>query len=137
MMENAVKIWQGQVRTVKHYVESRLGKRIEPGGALFTWRIPFCADVLIKFRVGSDGRMAYERITSHTCKVAQIGFAEIVDFKRETDKSSRHKADSEFSVGVCLGYSLRSTAYLVALMVQYTSAELFDGALSMLPSAWR
>ena len=58
--------------------------------------------------------MAYERITSHTCKVAQIGFAEIVDFTLETDKNNRHKADSEFSVGVFLGYMWRHTEYLVA-----------------------
>ena len=32
-MENAVKIWQGQLRTIKHFVESRLGKNIEPGGS--------------------------------------------------------------------------------------------------------
>ena len=41
MMGDAVKIWQGQLRTVKHYVESRLGKCIEPGFALFTWLMPF------------------------------------------------------------------------------------------------
>ena len=97
------------MKTVKHYVEARLGKRIEQGSALFTWLIPFCTDLLNKFRVGSDGRTAYERITSHTCEVAQIGLAEIVDFKLETDKNSRHKADSEFNAGVCLGFAWRST----------------------------
>ena len=114
MMENAVKIWQGQLRTIKHYVETRVAKTIEPGSALFTWLIPFCADILNKFRIGSDGRTAYERITSHSCKVAQIGFAEIVDFKLETDKNNRLKADSEFNVGIFLGYAWRSTEYLVA-----------------------
>ena len=39
-MENAVKIWQGQLRTIKHYVEAKLGVCIEPGGALFSWLIP-------------------------------------------------------------------------------------------------
>ena len=33
MMENAVKIWQGQLRTIKHDVESRIGKVVEPGSA--------------------------------------------------------------------------------------------------------
>ena len=46
MMENAVKIWQGQLRTIKHCVEARIAKTIEPGSALFTWLIPFCADIL-------------------------------------------------------------------------------------------
>ena len=114
MMENAVKIWQGQLRTIKHFVESRVGKPIEPGGALFSWLIPFCADILNKFRVGADGRTAYERITTHECNVAQIGFGEVVDFKIETDKNNRNKADSEFSEGVFLGYAWRSTEYLVA-----------------------
>jgi hypothetical protein len=114
MMENAVKIRQGQLRTVKHFVEARVGKSIEPGSALFTWLIPFCADILNKFRIGSDGRTAYERITSHACKVAQIGFAEIVDVKLETDTNNRLKADSEFNVGIILGYAWRSTEYLVA-----------------------
>ena len=65
--------------------------------------------------MGSDGRTAYERITSHVCKVAQIGFAETVDFKVETDKNDRRKADSEFAEGVFLGYAWRSTEYLVAV----------------------
>ena len=41
MMENAIKIWQGQLRTIKHDVESRLGICIEPGGALFSWLFHF------------------------------------------------------------------------------------------------
>ena len=76
--------------------------------------IPFCADVLNKFRVGSDGRTAYERIIAHKCEVAQVGFCEVVDFKLETDKNHRHKADTEFSEGVFLGLAWRSTEYLVA-----------------------
>ena len=115
MMENAVTIWQGQLRTIKHYVESRLGTRIAPGGAICSWLIHYCAGILNKFKVGADGRTAYEIITSHTCKVAQVGFAEVVDFKLETDKNNRHKADSEFIEGVVLGYAWRSTEYLVAV----------------------
>ena len=61
-------------------------------------------DIANTFRVGNDGRTAYERVTANKCKVAQIGFAEVVDFKIETAKNNRPKADSESSVGVCLGY---------------------------------
>ena len=75
--------------------------------------IPFCADIMNKFRVGGDGRTAYERITSHSCKVAQVGFAETVDFKLETDKNNRQKADSEFHEGIFLGYDWRTTEYLL------------------------
>ena len=70
LMENATNIWQGQLRTIKHYVESKIGRVVEPGSALFTWLIPFSADILNKFRVGADGNTAYDRRTSHACKVA-------------------------------------------------------------------
>ena len=95
-----------QLRTIKHYVESRIGKLVEIGSALFTWLMPFCADILSKFRVGADGHIAYDRITSHACKVAQIGFAEVVDFKLETDKSNIDKAGSKFNEGVLFGLCL-------------------------------
>ena len=70
--------------------------------------------MLNKFRVGKDGRTAYERITSHKCKVAQVGFGKIVDFKFETHKNHRQEADGEFHVGVFLGYAWRSIGYLIA-----------------------
>ena len=95
-MENAIKIWQGQLRTIKHFVESKMKRRIEPGSALFSWLIPFCADILNKFRIGTDGRTAYEKITSHACKVAQVGFAEVVDFKLETEKTIGTKLTPNF-----------------------------------------
>ena len=38
----------------------------------------------------------------------------MVDFKLETDKNNRNKADSEFNEGVFLGYAWRSTEYLIA-----------------------
>ena len=57
------------------------------------------------------------------CKVVQIGVVEIVDFKLETDKNTRHKANSEFNEGVFLRFAQRSPEYLVAAegtILQYT-----------------
>ena len=113
MMESAIGIWQGQVRTIKHYTEDRMKRRIEVGSVLYSWLVPFCAEVMNKFKVGADGRTAYERITEHKCKNAMIGFAEAVDFILETDKGKRHKADSRVQQGIFLGYVWRTTEYLV------------------------
>ena len=44
-MENAVRRWQGQLRTIKHFVESRLKCKIPADSALFSWLIPFCVDM--------------------------------------------------------------------------------------------
>ena len=82
-------------------MEAKIGAKIEPGGVIFSWLIPFCSDILNKFRVGADGRTAYERIVGHRCNVAQIGFCEVVDFTRPTKTTGiRQTASTE------KGYSL-------------------------------
>ena len=93
-MEGAIGIWQGQVRTIKHFTESRLKRRIVIDGVLFSWLVPFCAEIMNKYKVGADGRTAYEKITGHKCRHQVVGFAEAVDFILETDKKNVHKADS-------------------------------------------
>ena len=113
-MEDAVQIWQGQLRTIKHFSEWRIGKRVEPGSALFNWLIPFCADILNKFRVGGDGRTAYERIMSYACNVA------LIDFEKSLTSNSRQTRMTEIdeiarSTRACYWrYDWRSTEYLVA-----------------------
>ena len=107
-MENAVKTWQEQLRTIKHHVEARLGKRIEVDGVLFSWLIPYVTEILNKFKVGIDGVTAYEKITSHKCKHFVVGFGEAVDFILETNKGNQHKADSRVENGIFLGYVWRT-----------------------------
>ena len=112
-MEGAIGRWQAQLRTVKHFAESKLGRRIEVGGPLFSWLIPYVTEIMNKFKVGPDGRTAYERITGHKCRHIGIGFAENVDFMLEPDKTNLQKADSKWMTGVFLGYIWRSTEYII------------------------
>ena len=112
-MEGAIGIWQGQVRTIKHYTESMIKRRIEIDGVLFSWLVPFCTEIMNKYKNGSDGRTAYEKITGHKCKHMVCGFAESVDFILEPDKTKLHKGDSRLIRGIFLGYKWRSTEYLV------------------------
>ena len=69
-------------------------------------------EIMNKFKVGSDGKTAYEKITAHKCKHFIFGFGEVVDYILETDNSSIHKADSRVGKGIFLGYIWRSTEYL-------------------------
>ena len=120
-MENAVKVWQEQLRTVKHDVESKFEKRIEVGSVLFSWLIPYVTDTVNKYKVGADGLTAYERITGHRCRHLVFGFGETVDYICETKKGEQFKADSRVGAGVLLGYIWRSTEYLIG-----TRPALFD-----------
>ena len=60
-----------------------------------------------------EGRTAYERITSHARKVAQVALGEVVHFHLETDKNNRLEAESEFNKGIFLGYAWRTTEYTI------------------------
>ena len=66
-----------------------------------------------KYKVGTDGRTACERITGHKCRHFVLGFAETVDYILETEKGKQFKADSRVGVGVFIGYVWRTTEYLV------------------------
>ena len=66
--DNAIGRWQAQLRTIKHFAEFRLKIRIEVSGVRFSWLIPYVTDLINKFKVGADGRTAYERITGHKCR---------------------------------------------------------------------
>ena len=74
---------------------------------------PHCADIMNRFRVGRDGRSAYESITEHKCKSMIVGFGESADYILETDKGAMNKADSRVHQGIFLGYAWRSTECLV------------------------
>ena len=112
-IERCIRTFQGQVRTIKHYLESKIQKRMEVDSALYSWLVVYCADIMNKFLVGKDGLTAYERITAHKCKHFIIGFGEVVDYKLEYDKGDRHKADSDVHQGIFLGYAWRSTEYRI------------------------
>ena len=108
-----MKIWQEQLRTIKHDVQSKFKKRIDVDSVLFGWLIPHITDAMNKYKVGTDGRTAFKRITGHKCTHFVLGFAETVDYILETEKGKQFKADSRVGVGVFLGYVWRTTEYLV------------------------
>ena len=108
------------MRTIEHDVESRFKKRIEVDSVLFSGLIPYITDTMNKYRVGVDGRTAYEMITGRKCRHVVLGFGETVDYILETEKGKQFKADSRVGVGVFLGYVRRTAEYLAG-----TKDEIF------------
>ena len=98
-MEGAIGIWQGQVRTIEHFTEHKFKKRMEVDGVIYSCLVPFCADIMNQYNIGSDGRTAYEKIMGHKCKQVAIGFAEVVDYSLEPSKGHMHKADTRLMKG--------------------------------------
>ena len=73
----------------------------------------FYADIMQRFRVGSDGRTVYELITEHKFRSLIIGFGESFNYIIETGKWAMHRADSHMHHAIFLGYIWRITECLV------------------------
>ena len=112
-MEGAIGIWQGQIRTIKHFTEEKLKRRIEVDGITYSCLDQFCADIMNKYKIGPDGRTVYEKITGHKCRQVAIGFAEIIDYILEPFKAHMHKSDTRVMQGVFLGYEWGTTEYII------------------------
>ena len=79
------------------------------GAASFSW-LAFCvSEIMNKFKVGSDGRTAYARITGHKCRHIAIIFAECTLWWRAT--GNQHKADSKLMDGILLEYMWMTIGY--------------------------
>lgn len=49
--EGSVRIWQGQLRVLKHYFEAMVKRQMPSTCAMFSWLITWAADIMNKFKV--------------------------------------------------------------------------------------
>ena len=56
MVERAIQTWEGQVRTMKDALETRIGMEIPPDHPLLTWLIQHAAALQRRCTVGEDGK---------------------------------------------------------------------------------
>ena len=50
-VERAIRTWQGQFRTMRHHLESRLKCKLDKGGAIMHWLISWAAELINKYHV--------------------------------------------------------------------------------------
>ena len=53
---NAIKLVQGQARTLRDAFESRYGERMENNSPMIPWMIIHAAAIMSRFKVGKDGK---------------------------------------------------------------------------------
>ena len=69
---------QGMVRTLRDAMESRYGNILESTSPAIAWLVMHVAGILTRFRVGSDGRTAYQNIKGRKCQKELAEFGECV-----------------------------------------------------------
>ena len=75
-IERAIRKWQGQLRTLRHHLEHRLGTKIDNSSALMERLIVWTADILTKYAIHPNGRTSYEMYSQHACKHLIMSFGE-------------------------------------------------------------
>ena len=61
--ERAVRTWAGQLRTLRHHLESRLKRSVPKDSAMMSWLVSWAADVVFRYKVHANGRTSHEWIT--------------------------------------------------------------------------
>ena len=64
-IERTIRSWAAQVRSPRHHLEYRLGKKMSNGSPLMSWLTVWAADVLTRYRVQAYGKTSYEFTTGH------------------------------------------------------------------------
>ena len=79
-VERSVRTLKEQVRTMKSDLEDRVGRKLTEGEGedrnLLCWMIEHAGCLLRRFKIGSDGRTAYERIKGRKSNRSMVPFGE-------------------------------------------------------------
>ena len=69
---------KGNVRTVKHQLESRIGRRIEGDHNLIPWLIKHARQLVNRHKVREDGKTSHCRVRGKAFKRVTMEFGECV-----------------------------------------------------------
>ena len=103
VIERAIRIVQGMVRTLRSAVEEKWGVSIGIDHAVWSWLIEYAGWLLSRCQVGKDGRTAYERIKGKRAKIQGLEFGEGVLWKRKRAGGPLGKLACMWNDGVFLG----------------------------------
>jgi hypothetical protein len=123
-VENAIKRVQGQIRTVRDALESRIGERVKGGDNVFTWLVRNAAASMNRYQVGSDGRTAHERLRGRRFRRDVAEFGESVLYIR-AESVGKDKYNSRWEEGVFLGVREESGEIIVGTKEGVIKARAF------------
>ena len=61
MIENTIRIEQGQIRTVKDCLESKYQRKIPRDHQSLPWLVEHAVQCINRYHVGKDGKTSYQR----------------------------------------------------------------------------
>ena len=102
VIENTVQQVQGQFRTIKDALESRIGKRIGGDSVLVPWMVIHAARTINRYHLAEDGKTNYEGWKRKQFRREVAGFGEAVMYLKPGTKG-KDKFNSRWEKGIWLG----------------------------------
>ena len=104
VFERAAQAIEGQVRTIKLALESRIGSEIPSDHDVIPWIVEYAATIINKGQVRAEGKTAYERLKGKPAHLSGLEFGEKVLWRSSTPARERkNKMDSDWHHGAFLG----------------------------------
>ena len=89
VIERAVQAIEGQVRTLKLALESRIGGTIPSDHDIVPWIVEHAAVIINKGQVGADGKTAYERLKGKPAHLCWTGVRRKRSFGKATSRLAK------------------------------------------------
>ena len=112
--ERAVQDLEGGVRTHKLDLEAKLKTTLRIGRPCIAWMVEIVADIINKFKIGQDGRTAYERLKGKTYKGVIHEFGSVI-LHRIPEKPQGGLMLERWVQGVWLGKSFTTDEHVIGL----------------------
>ena len=112
--EESGKTLRGMVKVYKDQIEKRAGIKLEAKDVILLWIIRWAAMAYSRYKIGDDGKSAYERQKGRKCRLEVVPIGESVWYKRlrETDEE-RKSLESAWGEGVWIGHARGSSEALI------------------------
>ena len=114
-MEQAVKAFEGQVRTFMCALESETNVKISPQSRAYGFLTTWACTVLTRYRLTPWGKSPFELLTGHKCPRPLISFGTPVIWKRALKHPDRAKGESDWGQGLFLGVKWRTSEAIIAV----------------------
>ena len=111
-VENGFKQLQGQFRTIRAHVETKLKSKLPEGHAIWPWLIKHCSDLLNRYNVGKDGKTPRYRLKGKKFKRDVVDYAECVWYLKPKSKG-KDKLNTRWESGIWLGIREESGEVIV------------------------
>ena len=111
-IERAIQVVEGQIRTLKTALESKIGRPLPEDACIMPWLVEHAGSLLNLLELWEDGKVPYQRLRGRRMHPALIDFGEAIQFM-PLDIHKQGKLTSRTQDGIYPGVDLTSGEFLV------------------------